>query len=116
MSAEENILPEMADRLGQEDTNEYLVTMKAVRYLLHVWGAFIFSETGTPEEFAFRQRITEMSDDMRNQPDKAVALVEALAAITISLIGGGSIDEWFESVGIEWMPDEEKEKEDGVED
>jgi hypothetical protein len=114
VSAEENILPEMADRFGQEDTNEYLVTMKAVRYLLYAWGAFIYSATGTPEEFAFRQQIMKMSDDMRNQPDKAVALVEALAAITISLVGGGTIEEWFESVGIEWMPD--KEKEDGIED
>ena len=100
-----DMLAQMRAHFGEEETEEYLTLMKAVRYYIHSWGYFTQTEDGSAEETAARAELERMAQDIVAHPQHAVGLIEALAAITVHMIQGGSIEEWFKESGLEWTPE-----------
>lgn len=99
------VLEAMKARFGEEGVDDYLIMMKAVRYYIHSWGYYTETEDGSVDEAEARATIESMEADMRKNVDQTVGLVESLAAIVVHMVKGGTIEEWFENVGLQWKPE-----------
>jgi hypothetical protein len=100
----EEIISELAEKFGAQETEEYLRLMKAVRSLVHLWSMFLDADEGSVVEVVLADQIEKMMKQLEEHPDHASSIVEALIALIMHLRRGGEYDDWFKSAGIAPIP------------
>jgi len=93
-------------KFGDEETDEYLRLMKAMRGLIRLWREYIRLPEGSPQEEMVGLAMNDMIARSLRRPDKAMALFQAMLAIIEHMREGGTYEEWYEDAGLSPEPGE----------
>lgn len=106
----EETVAAMRERFGDEKSDEYLRLIKAMRALIHAWGAFCQADEDSFDEAVALMQVEKMQLDMRQNPEHHEAITEGLLAIIVAVLQGGSVEAWFGQVGVDFWDASEETK------
>lgn len=99
-----SVRDDMAEKFGEEDTEQYLKLARALRSLNWIWEQYVLQESGSHSEEVARSALEEMLTGLHDKPDHLDGIVEGMLALVYHMRIGGSYEEWFLSLGIAPAP------------
>lgn len=107
--SDDDMMSRMRERFGDATTDSYVKLTTATRGLLWAWDQFVRAPVGSAEERLLNDAMAHMMQGLRDHPDKATEMIESLLTIIQHLRWGGTVEDWFEGMGVSPTPGE-KEK------
>lgn len=104
MSEPDDLLADMEREFGPDQTDEYVRLTAATRSLIYVWDQFVRAPVGSAQEKVLNQAMRQMMQGFERRPEKAVPMIESLLAIIQSMRMGGTLEQWFEHLGVDPKP------------
>ena len=90
----------MSEKFGDKETEAYVKMNKATHALIRVCATYMLSDDGSAMEKAAGETMDKMLASLGGHPDKARMVIENLLALVVVLDGGGSLQDWFDELGI----------------
>lgn len=104
-SPPEEVLADMREKFGEEESAHYIKLAKAMRSITFLWRTYVRTPDGSYAEAMIGATLERMLDQIKTHPDHAAGLIEGLIALVEHLRMGGTYEDWFLSIGISPVPE-----------
>jgi hypothetical protein len=108
---DDKIIDAMRAQFGEDTTDGYLKLVTATRSLTYTWDLFVRAPVGSAQERVLGAAMNLMMNGFKGHPEKAVEMIESLLALVQHMRWGGTIEDWFEEMGVGTTPGENARKE-----